>query len=46
MLIRKELAKLSEEKSKELEKQQHELNDEIEKLIIEREKCSKLEKVH
>ena len=45
-LIRKELNKMSEEKSKELEKQQLELNALKEKLIVEKERSTKFEKVN
>lgn len=43
-LIRKELNKLGEEKSKELERQLHELNSIKDKLMLERERNAKLEK--
>lgn len=43
-LIRRELSKLNEEKSKEIQKIQEELNNEKEKSLIERDKCVQLEK--
>lgn len=43
-LIRRELSKLNEEKSKEIQKIQEELNTEKEKSLIERDKCVQLEK--
>lgn len=43
-LIRRELSKLNEEKSKEIHKIQDELNAEKEKAISERDKCLRLEK--
>ena len=43
-LIRKELAKLGEEKSREIEKIQQELSATKEKVIIEKERSTKLEK--
>jgi hypothetical protein len=44
-LIRRELSKLNEEKSKEISKIQDELNAEKEKSMIERDKCVRMEKV-
>lgn len=44
-LIRKELAKLNDEKCKEIAKIHDELNQEREKYLIERDRSSKLEKV-
>ena len=44
-LIRRELSKLNEEKSKEISKIQDELNAEKEKSMIERDKCVRLEQV-
>ncbi len=45
-LIRKELAKLNEEKCKEIAKIQDELNQEREKNLNERDRAQKLEKVN
>jgi hypothetical protein len=45
ILIRKELAKLGEEKSREIEKLQQELNAAKEKIIFEKDHSTKLEKV-
>ena len=44
-LIRRELAKLNEEKSKDIARVQDELTSEKDKFILEKEKCLKLEKV-
>jgi hypothetical protein len=44
-LIRRELSKLNEEKSKEITKIQDELNSEKEKSMVDRDKCLRLEKV-
>lgn len=43
-LIRKEITKLNEERGKEIQKVQEELNSEKEKAMIERDKCLRLEK--